>query len=138
MQPRLTILVAATLAIGLLSGCAADEGMKQPSRTDTVPAAKAVGKAVSCIPLTQIRESIVRDDKTIDFRMTGGRVYRNVLPYSCSGLGFERAFTYSTSLSQLCSTDIIRVLEHTGGGVRPAAACGLGEFQPVELEKKPR
>ncbi|WP_338468592.1 hypothetical protein RXV95_00030 [Novosphingobium sp. ZN18A2] len=111
---------------------------KQAARADRVPAARSVGEAVSCIPLAQLRESIVRDDRTIDFRMTGGRVYRNVLPYSCSGLGFERAFSYATSLSQLCSTDIIHVLQTVGGRVQPAAACGLGQFQPVELEKKPR
>lgn len=127
-----------TLSLVLLAGCTMQDGMKQTAQADRIPAAKPIGPAESCIPLSAIRETIVRDGRTIDFRMTGNRVYRNVLPYSCGSLGFERAFTYSTSQSQLCSTDIIRVLEHSGGGVRPTTACGLGQFQPVELLKQPK
>ena len=90
---------------------------------------KPVGKPVSCIPLTQIRETRVRDDRTIDFYTIGRKVYRNRLPYSCPQLGFEEKFLYKTSLSQLCSTDIITVL--TSPDISRGASCGLGEFQPV-------
>nr|WP_255504805.1 hypothetical protein [Novosphingobium sp. EMRT-2] len=100
-----------------------------------VPAATPTGPAVSCIPLVGIRESQVRDDWTIDFRTAGNKWYRNTLPYRCSSLGFERAFSYATSLSQLCNTDIITVIA-TGGGGGPRGSCGLGSFQPVELTKK--
>ena len=92
-------------------------------------AAKPSGKPESCINLQQIRESRVRDDQTIDFYMLGGRVYRSTLPNSCPQLGFEKRFSYKTSLSQLCSTDIITVL--TSPGISPGASCGLGQFQPV-------
>ena len=64
--------------------------------------------------------------------MNGNRVYRNTLPNTCPRLGFEEAFTYETSLTQLCSTDIIYVLENFGGDLRRGAGCGLGEFIPVE------
>lgn len=128
-------IAAATLALGLAAGCTPQDGMHEAARADRVPAARPIGKPVSCVPLAQIRETMVRDDRTIDFRMTGNKIYRNVLPYSCPSLGFERAFSYKTSQSQLCSTDIIHVLQNTGGGMRPTSACGLGEFQPVELEK---
>jgi len=131
-------VAAAALALGLVAGCTPQDGMQDAARADRVPAAKPIGKPVSCIPLTQIRDTKVYDDRTIDFRMIGNKVYRNVLPYSCPGLGFERAFSYKTSLSQLCSTDIIRVLQNTGGGIRPTSACGLGQFQPVELLKQPK
>jgi hypothetical protein len=90
---------------------------------------KPVGKPVSCVQLNHIRETRVRDDKTIDFYMQGQKVYRNRLPHSCPQLGFEEKFSYKTSLSQLCSTDIITVL--TSPGLSTAASCGLGEFQPV-------
>ena len=72
-------------------------------------------------------EARVIDDRTIDFHLRDGSVIRNALPNSCPSLGFEKAFTYSTSLSQLCSTDIITVI-HTGGGPRTGASCGLGKF----------
>jgi hypothetical protein len=96
---------------------------------DAWKAAQPAGKAVSCIPIRQIRESRVRDDQTIDFYMNGKTVYRNVLPNSCSSLGFEQRFSYKTSLSQLCSTDIITVLHSPG--ITPGVSCGLGQFQPV-------
>ncbi len=99
----------------------------------SVPTATPVGKPVSCIPLAQIRQSLVRDDRTIDFVMTGKHVYRNTLPNACPSLGFEQRFSYATSLSQLCSTDIITVLYSAPIGRGPS--CGLGEFQPVTLAK---
>ncbi|NIJ07456.1 hypothetical protein FHS31_001052 [Sphingomonas vulcanisoli] len=89
------------------------------------------GKPVSCVPLANIRETHVRDDRTIDFVMTGKTSYRNTLPYACPELGFEKAFSYETSLSQLCSSDIITVFRNDGGGPRRGASCGLGPFQPV-------
>lgn len=122
------------LAVLALAGCqqAADSTPK-PSKA---PAAKVVGEAVSCIPIVSIRASRVHDDRTIDFEMGASKVYRNTLPYACPRLGFEEAFTYETSLSQLCSTDIIYVLQRTGGSLDRGAGCGLGQFVPVELEKK--
>jgi hypothetical protein len=92
----------------------------------------AKGKAVDCIPLRSIRSTQVRDDRTIDFIMSGRKIYRNSLPNSCPSLGFEKRFSYRTSLSQLCSVDIITVLYNIGPGLQPGASCGLGPFQPME------
>jgi hypothetical protein len=72
----------------------------------------------------------VLSDRIIDFELRDGRVLRNVLPASCPGLAFQEAFAYNTSLSRLCSVDIITVLERAGG-LRRGASCGLGPFQPV-------
>ena len=83
----------------------------------------------SCIELSRIRESKVVDDRTIDFILRDGSVLRNTLPFSCPQLGFERAFSYSTSISRLCSVDIITVITQ-GGGIRTGASCGLGKFAP--------
>ena len=101
----------------------------RPLKPEQEAAIKADGKPVNCIPIAQIRSSRVRDDGTIDFYMTGKRVYRNKLPNRCPSLGFEERFAYSTSISQLCSTDIITVLY--SNGMMPGASCGLGQFQPV-------
>ena len=81
-----------------------------------------------CVPLNQIRSTMAIDDRTIDFQLSGGTVLRNRLPQACSGLGFERRFSYRTSLTRLCSIDIITVLDSDG---RPGASCGLGSFVPV-------
>lgn len=103
-----------------------------------VPPAEVTGEPVSCINLSQIRSSEVRDDKTIDFMMRGGNVYRNELPYQCSTLGFDRAFSYATSQAQLCNVDIITVVRNIGGGLDRGASCGLGMFTPVKLIKQPK
>jgi hypothetical protein len=101
-----------------------------------VPEATPAGPPVSCINLVSIRQSHVRNDQVIDFDMGGGRYYRNTLPNACPELGFEQKFSYETSLSQLCSTDIITVL-HDPPMMR-GASCGLGQFQPVTLAKPAR
>ena len=101
---------------------------------DRTPVATPVGAPQSCIPLASIRETRVRDDRTIDFITSGTRAYRNTLPFACPSLGFEARFSYATSLSQLCSTDTITVL-YSGGGLSRGATCGLGQFQPVTLAR---
>ncbi len=129
----LPLLTAAALA-----GCAAQDGKQQGSNGHgkDIPAVKIVGEPVNCIPRHIIRESRVRDDWTIDFQANGDRWYRNTLPNRCSGLGYERAFSYTTSISQLCNVDIITVISNSGGpGPINRGACGLGMFTPVELVK---
>ncbi|OHC99573.1 MAG: hypothetical protein A2095_01750 [Sphingomonadales bacterium GWF1_63_6] len=96
----------------------------------------AKGEAVNCIPIQLIRSTNVRDDRTIDFVTNGRKIYRNILPNSCPSLGFEKRFSYRTSISQLCSVDIITVLWNTGPGLQPGASCGLGKFQPMEKATK--
>jgi len=108
-------------------------GALAAGKRNTVPAAAIAGSARSCISLGAIRETRVRDDRTIDFITTGRKIYRNTLPNACPGLGFEQRFAYETSLSQLCSTEIITVLYQAGSP--RGASCGLGEFQPVTLTR---
>jgi hypothetical protein len=101
----------------------------RPLKPEQEALIKPDGKPTDCIPINQIRSSRVRDDRTIDFYMTGKRVYRNVLPNACPSLGFEERFLYRTSISSLCSTDIITVLYNAPAMQGPS--CGLGQFQPV-------
>ena len=98
---------------------------------NAIPDATAAGEAVNCVSLQSIRSTRVHGDSTIDFHMGGGKVYRNTLPNSCPNLGFQESFLYKTSLSQLCSVDIITVLQSPG--LSRGASCGLGKFQPVKL-----
>jgi hypothetical protein len=129
-------MVKAFMAGLLIGGIAlavtnpADARTRAERKAEQIAAAKPDGKPVSCIPLRQIKQTRVRSDSIIDFYMLGGKVYRSTLPNSCPQLGFEESFSYGTSLSELCSTDIITVL-HQGGGISRGASCGLGEFQPV-------
>ena len=130
---RLRVLLAATIGAAALGACT-DYGMDHGYRADRVPMAHITGPSVSCIPLAAINETPVRDGRTIDFLSGSHRGWRNQLPANCPGLASERAFSYATSLSQLCSTDIIHVLEQIGGRPTPGASCGLGQFTPIDLK----
>lgn len=124
MHKSLFILSAvAALTVG--------SGAAMSSKKEPAPV-RAVGKPVNCVQLTQIRSTKVVDNSTIDFKMAGGKTYRNSLPYSCPGLKSEDRFSYKTSLSQLCNVDIVRVLHDYGGRLQEGAGRGLGKFQPVE------
>ena len=98
--------------------------------------ARVVGEAENCIQHRQIRNTRIRDRRTIDFHMTGGRMYRNTLPHSCAGLSRDDAFSYRTSISTLCSSDIITVLEQPISSSIPGPRCGLGDFVPIELPER--
>lgn len=128
MRTPLAMLLGLSMAI---AACAQQPPRERPA---VAPAALIAGEPVSCISLSQVRETRIRDDWTIDFIRDGRRAWRNTLPYRCSGLQVNDGFTYETSLSQLCSTDIVYVLE-TAGGLHRGPACGLGRFVPVELER---
>ena len=129
---RRAALLALAAASALLASCAQKPGAPAIATAPPPPNAPAVASQ-SCVNLQQIRESLVRSDKVIDFVLHDGSVLRNRLPYACPQLGFERAFTYSTSLSQLCSVDIITVIVQ-GGGPSRGASCGLGQFTPISTE----
>lgn len=115
------LLLPALLA---LAGCASE-----PPRA--APPMVAAGEPVNCVQISNIRDTRVRDDHTIDFRMNNSQVYRNTLPNSCPGLAMEKSFSYATSQSQLCNVDIITVI-HTGAGPYRGASCGLGQFTPMK------
>ena len=64
---RTAALIAVTTAAALsLDACAPGSGAKWAAagHAADIPAATPTGKAVTCIPITSIRESRVRDDWT--------------------------------------------------------------------------
>jgi hypothetical protein len=97
---------------------------------------KAVGQPVSCIPISSYSSTHIRDDQTIDFEVNTKTIYRNKMPYSCPGLAAEGRFLFKTSMSQICSVDMISVLQNFGGTFSEGAHCGLGTFQ--KMEKPPK
>lgn len=117
--------IPAVLLPAILLQAAAPASQQRP-----VPEAAPAGKPVSCLSLSQVRETRVRSDEVIDFYVTGHRVYRNTLPRKCPGLGFQERFSHKSSISEICSVDTVTVLE---SDLRPGATCGLGAFQPVTL-----
>ena len=120
-------IVGVSLALLLLlAGCANSSDGEPRARQSWVPD----GDPVSCISKRQIRSTHVVDDRTINFVMNNRRMYRNELPFACSGLSFQRAFKTNSRSSQLCSSDSIRVVQP--GMTRGGFACSLGRFQPMK------
>jgi len=127
MRTRTTTLaLIAALALPI-AGCSAQ---MDSERDISAPAARVLGAAENCITTSQIRNTRVHDDYTIDFEMTNGQTLRNTLPSRCGGLGFEQRFAYETTVGRLCNVDTITVLN--GSGTR-GPSCGLGQFVPVEI-----
>lgn len=126
-MPKMLLIIP---LIALLSG----GGAVALSSKKALDPVRAVGEPKSCVNIAQIRSTKVVDNDTIDFRMAGGKTYRNALPQSCPSLKFEDRFSYRTSISQLCSVDIIRVLHDEGGRLYEGAGCGLGKFQQIERD----
>ncbi len=124
IRPLLIVLAALPLAACMQDGAASSD------RNVRAPQATVIGEPVNCLSVSRIDGTDVHDDYTIDFEMRDNTVYRNTLPARCNGLGFEQRFGYDLRGSQLCSTDVIRVLDPDGTTV---ATCGLGQFVPVEL-----
>lgn len=125
MKTTLPMLISAVLLIAPAS--AQEETDKEIEQLDRT--------ARNCIPLSQLRRSTVIDDSTIVFEARSRKFYLNKLPNRCPRLGFERSFSYATSITQLCNVDIITVLQNFGGRIMPGPSCGLGMFVPITKDE---
>jgi hypothetical protein len=127
---RLLMMGSTFAGMLALAGCAgSDEGAA--NRTVWV----ADGPPTNCISTQQIRTMRIINDQTIDFEMTGGRVFRNELPFRCSGLSFNTRIRHNSRTSQLCSLNTI-TMENFGSG-RSGPSCQLGRFQPMRRAPAP-
>jgi hypothetical protein len=108
------------------------------AKEDPVPAAQVTGPPQTCIPINRIDTTRIRSDSIVDFVGYGKEAWRVTLSHPCPQLKAENKFGYETSLSQLCSTDVITVLHDYGGGIQRGASCGLSQFVPVALPKGAR
>ena len=141
MIARPALLAAPALAAALIvSGCAPADPEAQAARAARdaarTPAVTVLGPGENCITQSQVRQSIVRSESVIDFEMRGGKVYRSTLPNRCPGLTLDRAISWDNSIDQLCRQQIVYSLQNFAGTIQRGAACGLGEFVPVEYAKK--
>ena len=115
----------------LLAGMAGIAPALARGQSTTGSDLRPAGTPVACIRQSAVRDTHVRDDRTIDFVMRNRQVYRNALPLTCPGLSRDRAFTHHVDFDQYCSGDTITVL-FTGGIPIAGATCALGSFQPME------
>lgn len=90
---------------------------------------------VKCVSVNRIRQTEIIDERTVLFRMSGNRIYRNELAVSCPRLVQEKRFSYDVHVNRLCDTDYITVLEYWGTQLREGPSCGLGMFYPITAEE---
>ena len=125
--------LACMMGVLAIAGCAT-EGDQDREPPEELADYIATGETQQCLNLSSIKQTKPLDDWNILFEVRGGDTYLSRLPTRCSGLGFNRAFTYATSLTKLCNTDIITVIDSTNPSFR-RGSCGLGMFE--KLEEKP-
>lgn len=123
------ILGLATLAIATTAGAFGPAERRAKALAAYEPTAE---EPVNCIDVRSIDSTKILAGNIIDFKMRGGKVYRNTLPMSCPSLMSEDRFSYRVSTGRLCNVDIIRVLHDYGGNLQEGAGCGLGRFQPMQ------
>ena len=128
MKPGVFSLLLLALSAQLfpsLAAIAAQEDREPPAELLKY---ELTGDVQNCINRIRIRRAQVLDDYTILFHMNDGRIFKNELPFRCFGLGFEKAFGYTLTISLLCDVDLITVISQTGMNTR----CALGEFEEIE------
>ena len=87
-----------------------------------------------CVRINDIEKIDIVDADTLVFRMRRGKVYKNELPHRCPGLRSNDTLMYRSSVGQLCSVDVVTILEDWGFGFAPGASCGLGMFEPITAQ----
>lgn len=106
--------VRSCINIGVILGvlCA---GMSARA-TESKAADDDIGETQMCVPLRQISDQRVIDDRTILLKMVVGPTYKRIdLARECSGLKAQGGFISATSISQLCRQDILRVTQEPIG-----------------------
>ena len=129
-------VMVAALGVGVIHADDSDDG-KKLTRAEKRMAKfekkyRKTDVVKNCISLRRIDHTKILDDKTILFEMKGRKAYLNEMNRRCPRLASEESFMYKTSTSQLCSVDMITVIDNFG---RDWASCGLGKFRVLEKIK---
>lgn len=124
--------ICALSAAFAISACATANSYEMSEEAASALAAfERTGETDSCLPLRSIRQIKPLDERYFLVQVGQNQYYLNETKGRCSGadrLGYR--LQYSTTLSQLCRSEIIDVVDNTTGFT--AGSCGLGEFEKLE------
>jgi hypothetical protein len=120
-------LIAAALA-GLAGAAAPAAPREDPL------AGRIAGKAVDCVDQSQLGGPDIVDGRTILYRQSLRRIWRNDLPAACQGLRPMTTLIVEVYSSQLCSGDRFRTQDW--GAVVAGPYCRLGKFTPYDRPGK--
>ena len=132
MNTNKTIVIAVLAAAGAGLGCAT----AATERVDEDAAARLAqfeqtGEFETCLGLREITQITPVTETKLLVKVGAGKYYLNETTSRCNRAtsGFTR-LEYTTSLSQLCRNEIIRVVDNSGGFT--AGGCSLGSFERLE------
>ena len=84
-------------------------------------------RGLGCLPVADMAQARVVDQRRIDFTMTRGERWTNRLPKACTGLQAGGTFSFPAARSQLCEGYEIHPVD-LSARPRYASACALGRF----------
>ena len=139
MRTWFTILSAAALsAAAVLGGGCATAASERVNKAaaEKLDSFERTGEVVSCIRLARGNSITPVTESTFLIRVGVNNYYVNEVSGRCRGA--TRSSTrlqYTTSLSQLCRNEIIRVVDNSAGF--QTGACGLGSFEKLAKKAPP-
>lgn len=116
----------------LLAGFAGAAAPAAP-REDPL-AGRIAGAAVDCVDQSRLGGPDIVDNRTILYRQSLGRIWRNDLPAACPGLRPNTTLIVQIYGSQLCRNDNFQTRD--AGSIVNGPLCRLGKFTPYDLPKK--
>jgi hypothetical protein len=116
----------------LLAGLAGSAAPAAP-RKDPL-AGRVAGAPIDCVDQSRLGGPDIIDNRTILYRESLRRIWRNDLEAACPGLRPTATLIVEIYGSQLCRNDHIRAREP--GSIIPGPICRLGKFTPYDLPKK--
>ncbi|QDZ09019.1 hypothetical protein FPZ24_03160 [Sphingomonas panacisoli] len=116
----------------MLAGVA---GAAAPAATSKDPlAGRIAGAAVDCVDQSQLGGPDIVDNRTILYRQSLKRIWRNDLPAACPGLRPQTLLVVEIWGSRLCSNDRFQARDRDT--IIPGPYCRLGKFTPYDLPGK--
>ncbi|ASG21362.1 MULTISPECIES: DUF6491 family protein [Nitrospirillum] len=132
-------LITATVAAGLLAGCATDPATDKGAPGTQTAKAESQDRGQMCIPVRTIRRTQVIDESTILVEMQDRTKFIRInLAGRCSGLGFY-GFAYVSHNDELCRTDPLTLV-----GMPVPPVCLIDSMIPIDkaaadaLKAKPK
>jgi hypothetical protein len=128
---KLIILLSAAL---LLSVDAAQAKQRAPEEDlQRITAGRSAGEPVDCIFLHDISSSEIIRGTAIVYRLNNGTIMVNRPSTGANFLDRNDILVTDTHSPQLCSIDVVRLVDNGSG--MPSGSVGLGKFVPYPRAK---
>lgn len=125
----------------LLAGCGAAVASDSPrevraqQRAERLLVGKTAGETRSCAPLRELNRQTIVDERTILYRVSSTKVWRNDIPGGCAGLDRNSTLIRRTiNGTSICSGEIFEIRD--SGTQFPRGSCSFGEFTEYRAARR--